>query len=91
MPSHANRWLLTAVLRNEWGFKGVTVSDYTAVNELVTRHRVAATPKDAAVGHGAAVGLLPSSLWNNPEPEIATWRNAACWPHPSESARHPCL
>jgi len=49
LPSHANRWLLTDVLRREWGFKGVTVSDYMAVNELVTRHHLAATPKEAAL------------------------------------------
>jgi beta-glucosidase len=49
LPSHANRWLLTDVLRKEWGFKGVTVSDYMAVNELVTRHHLAATPKEAAL------------------------------------------
>jgi beta-glucosidase len=49
LPSHANRWLLTDVLRKEWGFKGVTVSDYMAVDELITRHHLAATPKDAAL------------------------------------------
>jgi beta-glucosidase len=49
IPSHANRWLLTDVLRKEWGFKGVTVSDYMAVNELITRHSLAATPKEAAL------------------------------------------
>jgi beta-glucosidase len=49
IPSHANRWLLTDVLRKEWGFKGVTVSDYMAVNELVTRHSLAANPKEAAL------------------------------------------
>ena len=49
LPSHANRWLLTKVLREEWGFTGATVSDYMAVNELVTRHHLAATPKEAAL------------------------------------------
>jgi beta-glucosidase len=49
LPSHANRWLLTDVLRKEWGFKGVTVSDYMAVEELVSRHRLAANPKEAAL------------------------------------------
>jgi beta-glucosidase len=48
VPSHANRWLLTKILREEWGFKGVTVSDYFGINELVTRHKLAATPKEAA-------------------------------------------
>src|SRR5437868_14212583 len=49
MPSHANRWLLTEVLREEWGFKGVTVSDYFAINELVARHKLVADPKEAAL------------------------------------------
>ncbi len=49
LPSHANRWLLHKVLREEWGFKGLTVSDYFAVNELIGRHHVAATPQQAAL------------------------------------------
>jgi len=35
IPLSANRWLLTDVLRNEWGFKGFVVSDWNAVAELV--------------------------------------------------------
>ncbi len=34
VPSHANKWLLKDVLRDEWGFKGYVVSDYYAVTEL---------------------------------------------------------
>jgi beta-glucosidase len=34
VPSHANRWLLRTVLREEWGFRGFTVSDYYAIWEL---------------------------------------------------------
>ncbi|MCC2954143.1 glycoside hydrolase family 3 C-terminal domain-containing protein [Massilia sp. IC2-477] len=49
VPSHANRWLLTKVLREEWGFKGLTVSDYMAVNELITRHSLVSSPKEAAL------------------------------------------
>ena len=37
VPSHANRWLLTDVLRNEWGFQGTVVSDYYAIRELHER------------------------------------------------------
>jgi beta-glucosidase len=35
IPATANKWLLTEVLRNQWGFKGFLVSDYTGVNEMV--------------------------------------------------------
>lgn len=37
MPSSGNRWLLEDLLRRQWGFDGVVVSDYNAVGELV-RH-----------------------------------------------------
>ncbi len=49
VPSHANRWLLDSVLRGEWGFKGVTVSDYSAIEDMVVRHKVAANFKDAGL------------------------------------------
>ncbi len=35
VPATANKWLLTDVLRKEWGFKGFVVSDYTGVSEMV--------------------------------------------------------
>lgn len=47
-PSHANRWLLTDVLRRRWGFRGLVVSDWAGVEELMA-HGIAATPADAAV------------------------------------------
>jgi len=35
VPATANKWLLTDVLRNQWGFKGFIVSDYTGVSEMI--------------------------------------------------------
>ncbi|PYS82891.1 MAG: beta-glucosidase [Acidobacteria bacterium] len=48
LPSHANRWLIQKVLREEWGFDGFTSSDYFGVAELIRRHHVAADNADAA-------------------------------------------
>ena len=35
IPSTANRWLMTELLRGEWGFKGFVVSDYTGDEEMI--------------------------------------------------------
>ena len=48
VPSHKNRWLIERVLRQEWGFQGMVVSDYFAIEQLVSRHGVAADLADAA-------------------------------------------
>jgi len=46
VPASANRWLLTDLLRGQWGFDGVVVSDYTADMELIA-HGYAADETDA--------------------------------------------
>ncbi len=35
IPASGNKWLLTEVLRNRWGFQGLVISDYTSVNEMI--------------------------------------------------------
>lgn len=47
IPSTGNKWLLNDVLREEWGFDGVVISDWGAVKELIP-HGVAADEEEAA-------------------------------------------
>lgn len=47
VPASANRWLLRDLLRDDWGFSGVTISDHGAITELL-RHGVAADGRQAA-------------------------------------------
>ena len=47
VPASANKFLYTEVLREEWGFKGFVVTDYTALNELLP-HGIAADESEAA-------------------------------------------
>jgi len=35
VPASGNKWLLTDILRDKWGFDGFVVSDYTSVNEMI--------------------------------------------------------
>ncbi|WPO36001.1 beta-glucosidase BglX [Flammeovirgaceae bacterium SG7u.111] len=35
IPASANKWLMTDVLRKQWGFDGFIVTDYTAINEMI--------------------------------------------------------
>jgi beta-glucosidase len=50
IPSHSNKHLLDDILRGEWGFQGVLVSDYFGITELRTIHHI--------VGSNEAAGKL---------------------------------
>ena len=57
IPSHANRWLVTTLLRDEWKFRGFVVSDWTGIEELLA-HGVAGSRADAGkLGLDAGVDM----------------------------------
>ncbi|MGW8482991.1 glycoside hydrolase family 3 N-terminal domain-containing protein [Microbacterium sp. NPDC055903] len=77
VPAAADRWLLTDLLRDEWGFEGTVVSDYWAVAFLKSKHAVAASMAEAgrlALHAGLDVELPDISAFlalseDDPEPE----------------------
>lgn len=62
VPATSNPWLLQDVLRKEWGFDGIVVSDYDAVGQLVN-HRVAPSWDEA--GQIALRSGLDVEIWGS--------------------------
>ncbi len=56
VPATGNRWLLTNLLRQQWGFRGFVVSDYTAINEMI-QHGTGNLKQNAALALKAGVDM----------------------------------
>jgi beta-glucosidase len=57
VPASGNRFTLTEVLRNQWGFQGFVVSDWNSVAELIHHGYAADRPQAAAVALSAGVDM----------------------------------
>lgn len=65
IPVHADKYLLTDVLRKELGFQGVIVTDWEDIIRLHTRHNIAATPRQAVamgVNAGIDMSMVPTDF-----------------------------
>jgi len=64
-PVHANYDILTKLLRDELGFKGVAVTDWEDIYKLVNVHRIAKTKKEAvkmAIMAGIDMSMTPNDF-----------------------------
>ena len=65
IPVHANKVILTDILRGELGFEGLAVTDWADIHYLFNRHRVAKDYKDAvamAINAGIDMSMVPDDL-----------------------------
>lgn len=71
VPTSANPFTLTEVLRHEWKFDGFVVSDYTAVKELINHGTAADDAQAARLAMDAGVDMeMVSRLFNENSPEL---------------------
>ena len=80
IPATANRWLNDTLLRRQWGFDGLLVSDYTAVAELVP-HGIGdpAEVSSLALQSGVDMDMVSEFYLNNLEMLVEDNRETETW------------
>jgi len=88
VPNHSNVWLLRDVLRKEWGFDGLVVSDYFAIDEMIQKHHIVTDCAGAAkyaieagvdieLPYGKCYAELPALVRSGQVPEALINESAA--------------
>lgn len=77
VPVAADKWLLTDVLRTEWGFDGVAMGDFGAIGRLQQAHHVASNPNDCVAQYLNAGGNQKGSDIDIEAPVRSTTVSAA--------------
>ena len=65
VPVHGDQWLMQDILREEWGFEGITVADYGAILQMHDRHHMAEDPEEAAI-----LGIKAGVDSEMPDPQV---------------------
>ncbi|MCF0106498.1 MAG: beta-glucosidase BglX [Holdemanella sp.] len=87
MPATGNKWLMDDVLRKEWGFDGVIITDYAAIQELIG-HGVAKDKYEAsklAIQATVDIDMKTNCYSNHLQPLIENGEisedliNESCW------------
>ena len=81
VPATGNPFLLRQILRGEWQFGGLVVSDYNAIPEMVS-HGYAATARDAAreaLGAGVDMEMVSTAYWDHLKSLVADGAVPVSW------------
>lgn len=87
-PATSDSWLLKDVLRDEWKFKGITISDHGAIKELIN-HGVASDPRDAvrlAINAGVDMSMS-DEFYSHYLPELVK-SGEVCQAQLNDATRH---